>query len=86
MFTVANVGCALCSVFRFARLFFARLRFLFILRFFGPLLSDDVSEEDVEEEEEPPTAVIAVAVRIMVFLSSFTFEFFATIIWSSTAL
>ena len=86
MFTVAIVVGAFCPVFRFARFFFARLRFFFLFRFFAALLSDDVEEEDVEEEEEAPTAVIAAAVRNMVFLSSFTFEFFATMIWSSTAL
>ena len=86
VFTVANVGCALCSVFRFARLFFARLRFLFFFRFFAPLLSEDVSEEELEDEDEPSTVDITAAARFMLLLSSLTFEFFATMMWSSTAL
>ena len=85
MFTVAIVVGTFCPGFR-ARFFFARLRFLFLFRFFAALLSDDVEEEDVEEGEEPPLAIITAAVRNTVFLSSFTFEFFATMIWSSTAL
>ena len=86
VFTVAIVGCALCSAFRFARLFFARLRFLFFFRFFAPLLSEDVSEEELEDEDEPSTVVITAAARFMLLLSSLTFEFFATMMWSSTAL
>ena len=86
MFTVANVGCALCLSFRFARLFFARLRFLFFFRFFAPLLSDDVSEEESEDEDKPSPVVITATARFMLLLSSLTFEFFATMMWSSTAL
>ena len=83
MFTVGNVACAFL---RLARFFFARLRFLFFFRFFAPLLSDDVSEEEVEEEDEPSPVVITAIARFMLLLSSLTFEFFATMVWSSTAL
>ena len=86
MFTVANLAGAFCSVFRFARLFFARLLFLFFFRFFAQLLSDDVSEENVEEEEEQSTAVITATACFMLFLSSLSFEFFATMMRSSTTL
>ena len=78
VFTVVVVGGAICAVLRFARRFFARLRFRFFFRFFAPLLSDDDPEEDVEEEEDTLPPVITAFARSKVFLSSLTFEFFAT--------
>ena len=66
------MSCALCSAFRLARLFFARLRFLFFFRFFAPLLSEDVWEEELEDEDEPSTVVITAAARFMLLLSSLT--------------
>ena len=50
MLIIVVVGYAFRTVRRFARSFNARLRFLFFFRRFAPLLSEDVSEEDVEEE------------------------------------
>ena len=82
---LALIGVGLCRRF-FSRRFFSRRRFRFLLRRLTSSLSESESREEVEVEEPSALVLEMGAVRCRLWRSSLTFEFFATMMWSSTAL